>query len=52
MRTEQEMLDLILRVAKEDERIRAVLLAGSRANPGVPKDNYQDYDIAYFVTDM
>jgi len=52
MRTEQEMMDLILGVAKTDERIRAVLLVGSRANPTVLKDSYQDYDIAYFVTDM
>lgn len=42
-------MDLILGVAKADERIRAVLLIGSRANPAVPKDNYQDYDITYFV---
>jgi len=38
--------------AKADERIRAVLLVGSRANPAVPKDNYQDYDIIYFVEDI
>jgi aminoglycoside 6-adenylyltransferase len=52
MRTEQEMMDLILGVAKADERIRAVLLVGSRANPSVPKDQYQDYDITYFVKDV
>ena len=52
MRNEQEMMDLILDVAKADERIRSVLLVGSRANPAVPKDNYQDYDITYFVTDI
>jgi aminoglycoside 6-adenylyltransferase len=39
-------------VAKTDERIRAVLLVGSRANPIVPKDIYQDYDITYFVKDI
>ena len=52
MRKEQEVMDLILDVAKADERIRAVLLAGSRANPEVPKDIYQDYDITYFVEDI
>lgn len=52
MRTEEEMMDLILDVAKADERIRAVLLSGSRANPEVPKDKYQDYDITYFVEDI
>lgn len=52
MRTEQEVMDLILDVAKADERIRAVLLVGSRANPAVPKDIYQDYDITYFVENI
>ena len=52
MRTEQEMMDLILSVAKADERIRAVSMGGSRANPTVPKDNYMDYDITYYVTDI
>lgn len=45
-------MNLILDVAKSDDRIRAVLLSGSRANPAVPKDIYQDYDITYFVRDM
>lgn len=52
MRTEQEMFDLILHIAKGDERIRAVLLTGSRANALCPKDAYQDYDIVYFVADV
>jgi len=52
MRTESEMIDLILSVANADERIRGVMLGGSRANPAVPKDCYQDYDIAFAVTDM
>ncbi len=50
MRTEQEMFDLILDVAKADERIRAVYMNGSRANPNIKKDKYQDYDIVYVVT--
>lgn len=52
MRTDQEIFDLILSVAQGDARIRAVLLSGSRANPAVPKDIYQDYDITYFVEDI
>lgn len=52
MRTEKEMFDLILGAAKEDERIRAVLMTGSRANPECPKDIYQDYDIIYSVEDV
>lgn len=52
MRTEQEMIDLILDAAKADGRIRAVRMEGSRANPAAPKDKYQDYDITYYVTDI
>ena len=52
MRTEQEIIDLILSTARADACIRAVLLVGSRANPAVPKDIYQDYDITYFVADI
>lgn len=52
MRTEQEMYDLILGFAKNDDRVRAVLLNGSRANPNAPKDNYQDFDIVYIVQDF
>ncbi|MDR0818767.1 MAG: aminoglycoside 6-adenylyltransferase [Oscillospiraceae bacterium] len=51
MRTEQEMMDLILGVAKADERIRAVYMNGSRANPNVKKDAYRDYDVVYTVTE-
>ncbi|MDE5055799.1 aminoglycoside 6-adenylyltransferase [Niallia taxi] len=50
MRTEQEMHELILNVAKGDNRIRAVYMNGSRANPKVKKDILQDYDIVYVVT--
>ncbi len=52
MRNEQEMMNLIMGVARDDERIRAVLLVGSRANPAIPKDAYQDYDVTFFVADM
>ncbi len=52
MRSEQEMFDLILDIARQDERIRAVVLNGSRANPNAPRDFFQDYDIVYIVTDV
>lgn len=52
MRTEKEMLDLIINTAKEDERIRAVIMNGSRVNPNVKKDCFQDYDIIYVVKDI
>ncbi len=49
MRSEQEMMDLILETAKADKRVRAVYMNGSRTNPEVPKDLFQDYDIVYVV---
>ncbi len=49
MRTEQEMFDLILNVAKNDNRIRAVYMNGSRTNTNAIKDIFQDYDIVYVV---
>lgn len=51
-RSEQEMFDLILGFAREDPRIRAVYLNGSRANPAAPRDRYQDYDIVYVVREF
>jgi len=51
MRTETEMFDLILGVARRDERVRAVYLNGSRANPNVKRDIFQDYDVVYVVTE-
>ena len=52
MRTEQQMLDLILETARCDERIRAVVMNGSRVNPRAPRDPFQDFDIVYIVTDV
>ena len=46
------MMEIILSIAKKDERIRIVTLEGSRTNKNVPKDKFQDYDISYFVTDI
>lgn len=51
MRSEQEMYDLILGVAKADERVLAVYMNGSRTNPNVQTDRFRDYDIVYVVTD-
>ncbi len=51
MRSEQEMLDLIISTARDDERVRAVILNGSHVNPNAPKDFFQDYDVIYVVTE-
>jgi len=52
MRTPEVMFDLILNVAKNDERIRAVTLAGSRVDKNSPVDVYQDFDITFIVNDF
>lgn len=52
MRTEKEIFDLVLRVARADDRVRAVTLNGSRANPAARPDDLRDYDIVYLVTEM
>lgn len=41
----------IIQLAKNDDRIRAVLLNGSRANPNVKPDVFQDFDLTFFVND-
>lgn len=52
MRTEAEMMELIIDVAVHNDLVRAVLLSGSRANPNAPRDRFQDYDIVYLVTSV
>ncbi len=52
MRSESEMLELIVGTAREDERIRAVIMNGSRVNPNVEPDIFRDFDIVYVVTDV
>ena len=51
MRTEQEIMNLILGIAIADKRIRAVYMNGSRTNSNVAKDDYQDYDVVFTVTE-
>ncbi len=52
MRSEEEVIALILNFAKNDNRVRAVLLNGSRANPHAKKDRFRDFDITYIVTEI
>lgn len=49
MRTKEQMMNLILGIAANDERVRAVYMNGSRTNPNAPADLFQDYDIVYVV---
>lgn len=48
MRTEPEMLDLILQTAKS-LKVEAIAMSGSRTNDQAPKDEFQDYDVVYLV---
>ena len=48
MRTDQEMLALILQIAKKLQ-VDAVALSGSRTNQKIQKDDFQDYDVVYIV---
>ena len=51
MRTETEMLDLILQTAKTIQ-VEAVAMSGSRTDTTAPKDEFQDYDVVYVVDDL
>ena len=51
MRTESEMLNLILQTAKS-LKVEAIAMSGSRTNPKAPKDVFQDYDVVYVVDDL
>ena len=51
MRTDQEMLELILGTAKKLQ-VDAVALSGSRTDTKAPKDEFQDYDVVYVVEDL
>ncbi len=51
MRSDKEMYELLINEARADDRVRAVFMNGSRTNPNVPKDMFQDYDVVYVVTE-
>ena len=51
MRTETEMLDLILQTAKTIQ-VEVVAMSGSRTDTTAPKDEFQDYDVVYVVDDL
>ncbi len=52
MRSEAEILNLILAFANEQDTVRAVVMNGSRANPNCRRDPFQDFDIVYLTTDV
>ena len=52
MRPPEEMFTLIKKVAYEDEKILAVYYGGSRANPTITPDIYQNYDVVFVVKEV
>ena len=52
MRNSEEMFQLIMNVAKSDERIRAVTMEGSRVSENATHDEYCDFDISFVVADI
>jgi aminoglycoside 6-adenylyltransferase len=52
LRSYEEMMDLGMNFALNCEKIRIFTLEGSLTNKNIPKDEFQDYDFSYFVTDM
>lgn len=52
MRSPEALTRQIIQIAEEDNRIRAVLLNGSRADPNAPLDIFQDFDIVYLVDEI
>jgi len=51
-RTDDDVLATILAIARADERVRAVVLSGSRADPAAPPDDLRDFDVVFVVTDV
>ena len=49
LRSEEEVLKQILEFASNEDRVRAVMLNGSRLNIKAPKDIMQDYDVVFFI---
>jgi len=52
MKTYDEMYDLIIKTATEDDRIRAATMEGSIVTPGAVRDGFSDFDITFFVSDI
>ncbi len=52
MRSEMEMMRLIIKKAEQDDRIRAVYTNGSRIDPSAVHDRYSDFDIVYIVRNI
>ena len=52
MRNETEMMDLVINFGNGNNDIRVITMEGSRLNVHAPKDQFQDYDITYILSNM
>ena len=52
MKTYEEMYDLIVETAKNDDRIRAATMEGSNVTKNAVHDAFSDFDITFFVSDI
>ena len=52
MRSEDEMMSLIVNAAAADSNVRAAVMNGSRVNPHARRDIFQDYDVVFYVRDV
>jgi aminoglycoside 6-adenylyltransferase len=52
MREESQVMKQILEFAHSEDKVRAVMLNGSRLNNNAPKDIMQDYDVVFFITNI
>lgn len=50
--TQNIIFDLIVEIARSDNRIRAVAMTGSRIDPNAIHDKFCDFDIVYLVNDI
>lgn len=51
MRNSTEIYSLLEKIAWQDNRILALYMNGSRVNPNVIQDDFQDYDVVFVVTE-
>lgn len=52
MATYEEMYEKILQTGQEDDRIRAVTMEGSGVTDGAVHDEFSDFDVTFFVSDI
>lgn len=52
MRMEAEMMTYVRQFIMKENKVRLAFLDGSRTTKPIPKDEFQDYDLSFFVTDI